>query len=476
MKKLLLVALTICMMLGFAFAEGYWEFNKAVVCGYSVATNDGAAGVNLPGFKNAYAVTVAPDGKIWFGSYYSRRLEDTAGLPDLERYPDLWYEITEKDTGTGAYLDTVEVWNKPIFVYDPATEVMDTIRFLEFASGEIDTLVSGHRGAAVGIDGNIIYAVYDVVYKINYQTYVPMEKWVSPGGQCARLDTDADGYIFVTTLFGGAPVYVLDPDDLTEYTQVTANQTISVTRGLGVSADGKDVYIGGSKGIHHYHSDDGVDGTYALVDTLFKKVMINDTTEVDFDVQLILRDDTRGFSWVGSFGDVLSKVFFGANLPAETIADSSSGIIVGPTAADTTSGGYALPEFSRCVRDAAFSPDGTKMYFADFYGYTIKEYVWVEGSAIDNEIIVVNRFNLKQNYPNPFNPTTVIPFSIQNSGLVKLTVYNTVGQEVRTLVHKELNPGEYNIDFDATGLATGMYIYRLTLDGSQKALKMLYVK
>jgi len=474
MKKLLLVALAICMMLGFVFAEGYWEFNKAVVNGYSVATNEGAAAVNLPGLKNPYAVTVAPDGKIWFGAYYSRRLEDTAGLPDLERYPDLWYEITEKDTGTGAYLDTVEVWNYPIFVYDPATEIMDTIRFLEFASGEIDTLVDRHRGAAVGLDGNIIYALSTSVYKINYQTYVPMAKWVSPAS-LARLDTDADGYVFVTTVLGGAPVYVLDPDDLSEYTQVTANQPISVTRGLGVSADGNDVYIGGPKGIHHYHSDDGVDGTYALVDTLFKKVMV-DTSEVDFNVQLILRDDTRGFFWVGSYEEASSKIFFGADLPAETIADPSSGIVVGPAKADTTTGGYALPQFSRCVRDAAFSPDGTKMYFADFYGYTIKEYVWVEGSAVDNEVMVVNKFNLKQNYPNPFNPTTVIPFSIQNSGLVKLTVYNTVGQEVRTLVHKELNPGEYNIDFDATGLATGMYIYRLTLDGSQKAMKMLYVK
>jgi len=475
MKKLLLVTLTICMMLGFALAEGHWEFTKAVVNGYSTATNEGAAGVNLPGYKNPYAVTVAPDGKIWCGSYYSRRLEGTAGQPDLERYPDLWYEITEHDTGTGTYLDTLEVWNKPIFVYDPTTEVIDTIRFLEFASGEIDTLVSGHRGAAVGLDGNIIYAVYDVVYTINYQTYERMAKWVSPGGQCARLDTDADGYIFVTTLFGGAPVYVLDPDDLSEYTQVTANQPISVTRGLGVSADGKDVYVGGTKGIDHYHSDDGVDGTYALVDTLFKKVMV-DTAEVDLNVQLVLRDDTRDFFWVGSYEEAASKVFFGADLPNETIVDSTSGIVVGPAAADTTSGGYSLPEFSRCVRDAAFSPDGTKMYFADFYGYNIKEYAWVEDVGVRDDAVVVNKFSLSQNYPNPFNPTTVIPFSIQNSGLVKLTVYNTVGQEVRTLVHKELNPGEYNIDFDATGLATGMYIYRLTLDGSQKAMKMLYVK
>jgi hypothetical protein len=68
---------------------------------------------------------------------------------------------------------------------------------------------------------------------------------------------------------------------------------------------------------------------------------------------------------------------------------------------------------------------------------------------------------LKQNYPNPFNPSTKINFSLNNSGLVILKVYNILGNEIDVLVNEELIPGEYNISFDGTGLASGVYFYSL---------------
>ncbi|MBU4445157.1 T9SS type A sorting domain-containing protein, partial [bacterium] len=122
-----------------------------------------------------------------------------------------------------------------------------------------------------------------------------------------------------------------------------------------------------------------------------------------------------------------------------------------------------------------FFTDANTVYTVDFYLNTLDKWTWTE-SSVDNDVVVLDKFTLKQNYPNPFNPTTTIPFSIENDGLVKLIVYDILGHEVATLVDKKMNPGSYKFDFDASGYATGMYVYRLTVDGKQMAKKMLYIK
>ncbi len=68
---------------------------------------------------------------------------------------------------------------------------------------------------------------------------------------------------------------------------------------------------------------------------------------------------------------------------------------------------------------------------------------------------------LSQNYPNPFNPSTVIKYSVPKSGLVTLKVYNMLGQEVATLVNQMQNSGSYIVNFNASKLASGVYMYRI---------------
>ena len=75
------------------------------------------------------------------------------------------------------------------------------------------------------------------------------------------------------------------------------------------------------------------------------------------------------------------------------------------------------------------------------------------------------RHKLFQNYPNPFNPQTNINYEISKSSFVKLVVYDIAGKEVKTLVDQNKPPGEYKIEFDGSGLSSGVYFYSLTVDG-----------
>jgi hypothetical protein len=83
---------------------------------------------------------------------------------------------------------------------------------------------------------------------------------------------------------------------------------------------------------------------------------------------------------------------------------------------------------------------------------------------------------LEQNYPNPFNPSTSIRFALPQAGKVKLEVMNLLGQTVATVANGAFPAGNHAIHFDASKLASGMYLYRLSADGTVLTRKMTLVK
>jgi len=89
---------------------------------------------------------------------------------------------------------------------------------------------------------------------------------------------------------------------------------------------------------------------------------------------------------------------------------------------------------------------------------------------------VPSAFMLGQNYPNPFNPVTNIGLRIAQFGFVSLKVFDITGKEVVTLVNEELQPGLYNVDFDASNLSSGTYFYRMEANGFADVKKMILVK
>ncbi len=98
--------------------------------------------------------------------------------------------------------------------------------------------------------------------------------------------------------------------------------------------------------------------------------------------------------------------------------------------------------------------------------------------AIDDELITApKRFELRQNFPNPFNPGTSIGYELPKAGQVQLILYNSLGQEIRTLVNKNQNAGRYKVRFEMKGFASGIYIYTLVHNGMViQSRKMILLK
>ncbi len=105
---------------------------------------------------------------------------------------------------------------------------------------------------------------------------------------------------------------------------------------------------------------------------------------------------------------------------------------------------------------------------------------WIlKNNTIITEVEDINQpfsYSLEQNYPNPFNPSTTIEYSIPQNGFVTIKVFNVLGKEVATLVNEQVMAGKHKIDFDATGLNSGVYFYKIESGNFVETKKMILLK
>lgn len=102
---------------------------------------------------------------------------------------------------------------------------------------------------------------------------------------------------------------------------------------------------------------------------------------------------------------------------------------------------------------------------------------WGTSSELSSLVNIPVNFSLNQNYPNPFNPTTTIDFSLPNSALVKMVIYDILGKQVDVLINQNLSSGSHKITFNAAKLSSGIYFYELTTsDGFRSVKKMNLIK
>jgi ligand-binding sensor domain-containing protein len=97
-------------------------------------------------------------------------------------------------------------------------------------------------------------------------------------------------------------------------------------------------------------------------------------------------------------------------------------------------------------------------------------------NSVKNDFINPNESDLQQNYPNPFNPKTTIRYQLPMDQLVTIKIYDILGKEVATLVNEEKPAGNYNVNFNALGLSSGIYFYKLQSRSFVETKKMILLK
>ncbi len=156
-------------------------------------------------------------------------------------------------------------------------------------------------------------------------------------------------------------------------------------------------------------------------------------------------------------------------------ADNGSVISVGYA---TSSDGIAWVKSGVCLSSAgtqAVIKDGSvyKMWYTPATGMN---YATSDPSAVEDDSTLENGAESMQNTPNPYNPNTTISFAMPRAGTAKLTVYNTKGERISTLIDGFKAAGKHSVNFNANGLNSGVYFYKLEANGRSMVNKMILTK
>lgn len=138
-------------------------------------------------------------------------------------------------------------------------------------------------------------------------------------------------------------------------------------------------------------------------------------------------------------------------------------------------GSYNAPPVDHAWRQT-FNSSAGNFTSAFSHNANFVDIQWPGATTVDDETNSPADYALLQNYPNPFNPSTKIQFSIPARGNIKLTVYNLLGQEIKTLVNEFKESGTHTINFDAVGLNSGVYFYKIESNGYTQTRKMTLLK
>jgi hypothetical protein len=215
------------------------------------------------------------------------------------------------------------------------------------------------------------------------------------------------------------------------------------------------------------YSDDDIDlflsKTDAFGDTLWTKVLGGEKYDAGYSVQ---PTKDGGFIITGfteSFGNGDSDLWL--------LKTDGYGYILWTKSlgSNTDDAGYSVRQTS----DNGYVVLGRSGSFGNCWLVRIAEDV---ASVDENNQTPAKDFNLKQNYPNPFNQVTMIHYQLPMTSDVELSIYNVLGQKVATLVDEKLDAGYHQVEWDATGFASGVYNYRMEAGNYVETRKMFYLK
>ncbi|MCW8960767.1 MAG: T9SS type A sorting domain-containing protein, partial [Ignavibacteriaceae bacterium] len=332
-----------------------------------------------------------------------------------------------------------------------------------YATGESGIIMKTTNGGSNWLQQTVIssFHFYDIFFIDNLTGWVTGEYLGLPHYTTVFKTTDG-GTSWVETPFG---------------TNENLSSIYFIDNMKGYAVGGND----NPEGIVYYTSDGGANWT------------LQNIPSVNFLYRVFFFDENHGWA-SGHIGTILSTV---NPVPVELTAftanaNKNSVILNWQTVTETNNSGFEVQrnvgnwERIGFVEGHGTTTEENNYSFVDDnlttgkYQYRLKQ-IDFDGSSEYSETISVQvvsptEYTLSQNYPNPFNPVTTIKYSIPISGLVRLSVVNTVGEEVETLVNEYKTEGTHEVTFNAENLPSGIYFYKLVTGELSLAKKMVLLK
>ena len=235
-----------------------------------------------------------------------------------------------------------------------------------------------------------------------------------------------------------------------EFEELDRNNTLATKENLTNSIVSKPFVLGSTSSLTY-------SVTYGMNNTTKGKEALGDNGEIHFRVEVL---DANTNEVLGSFDEMkyskmnlakYSNIGYKVNAPGLL----GKSIKLRLHADDNLEAKYVIVENTQT---------GTNLAKKTFKEVELKQ----------NEVIT--DYGLNQNYPNPFNPATTITYQLPKSGSVTIKIYDMLGKEVNTLVNEQQEMGRYTVQFDASSLASGMYVYQLRVNDYTSTKKMLLLK
>jgi hypothetical protein len=401
---------------------------------------------------------VDADGNIYIGDYYGPM------------------HVLAPDYSVVAYLDSIVVANP---AYAGAGDTTIPFRYTRGMNTNADgNPLWSKWGALVELDPSAVVANGDT-QNVAGLNFVGLGGYHDTSAADARYSPtgpglDGLGYMYMGYVVGTGPVEVFDPDTWEKIQEIDLPSAPGYSRGIAVSNDGKTIFPGdlGSGPVWQiYTTEDFV--TYDYTDSVFEDVN-GDTIFWDQKVAALWGPDSVLYIPSDDYGG--GTTWEHSRLVALDFPNNEYFYVPMVDSDDTSAAHYGFGP-----RGVAFSPDGALMYLVRSDGASCDLYQDTTLGVVENPDVIPEGYALRQNYPNPFNPSTEIAFEIPYDQRVTLTVYNLLGQPIRTLISDVRSAGVHTVTWDGKddkgfNMASGVYIYRLETKDVNLAGRAVLIK
>ena len=385
--------------------------------------------------------------------------------------------------------------NSQLFsVYSLMVNSEDHILAGTFAKGIYKSTDLGNSWAESGLSGqwirdfaiNSSYEIFitsvgsqfgDGVYKSddNGNTWTKVWDAISSGMNCLYIDQQNVIYVGMNYYDSQGGIFRSEDggNTWTNIFELPANiyEIVKLNNGRILAASYGQIYFSDDNGVNWNSTSSG------LVQATISDIALNQENEI-FITTLgygIYKSVDNGLTWITKMG---------AGWDFSCLKISSDGKIYAATQgnwlyeSDDNGDNWFLVNGglndSKYILSLEITKSGFLFAGMDYYGIYKSANKVV--TTLNEENTVPSKFELMQNYPNPFNPSTSIEYSLPSNEYVLLKVYDLLGNEVNTLVNERQSAGNYEVNFDASNLASGIYFYRIQSGSFIQTKKLMLLK